>query len=160
MSNLVYKFAFLLFFACFQLTAFAHSSPGPNFEIMPLPKKVTLPAGTLVLLETTSNLKTDQATVGMIIPFRVTTNVIIDGEVVITSGTAAVGRVKHITPSTYNDPAVIGVEVKHVQSVDGQQVILSTNPIDIQGQFPSQGGTIQVGTVVTSNVMNDTVIEL
>lgn len=159
MTKLNYTFALFLCLLCFQLTTFANTNATLPFEISPF-SKVTLPAGTLVILETTSNLRTDQATVGTIIPFRVMTNVTVDGKVVITSGTQAIGRIKHIAPATYNDPAVVRIEVKYVQSVDGQQVMLSTNPIDIQGQFPNQGVSIQVGTVATSNVMNDTVIDL
>ncbi len=158
MTKILYKIAFFVCLSCFQLTAFAHTNSPLNFELMPS-KKVTLTAGTLVILETTSNLRTDQTTVGSIIPFRVMTNVVVDGLVVIASGTQAIGRVTHINPSTYNDPAVIRIEVKYVQSVDGQQVMLSTNPIDIQGEFPNEGVSIKVGTVATSNVMNDTVIE-
>lgn len=122
--------------------------------------RVTLPAGTLVFLETTQRIDSRSVTIGNIVRFRVMTDVIVEGKTVVKSGTQALGRVTSIEPGTYNEPEILQVEVKYVQAVDGQQVNLSTNPIDIRAEFTGEAATINVGTTATSHVMNDIEIRI
>lgn len=121
--------------------------------------KATLTSSTLVILETAEYLTSDQATVGKTLQFRVRTNVIAEKEVVIRTGALALGRVKSIEPSTYNNPAEIRIELQYVQAVDGQMVPLSGHEQSLRGQFTGQGTSVEVGTSITAYVMNDITIK-
>lgn len=123
-------------------------------------RKATLSAGTIVYFETTSSLNSREVSVGALVPFRVTTNVMAEKQAVITTGTQAMGRVKKITKATFNSPEVIEIEVKYVQAIDGSQIPLSTNPIRIKGTYPGQGLEVEAYTSATSTVMNHVEIEL
>lgn len=124
----------------------------------PLFGTVTLTAGTLVILETTESLRSDNATVGQIIQFRVKTNVVAEGKVVVLTGAIGIGRVKAIKKTTYNDPEEITVEVTSVRAVDGQQIALSGNEQTYKGKFSGEGTMIYSGSTITANVMNTTPI--
>jgi hypothetical protein len=137
-----------------------------NQITMPLPvfcrpdANVTLPAGTLVLLETSEVKYSDQVTVGTMFNFRVRTNVMAQGEVVISTGSLAVGRIKSIRTNTYNDPEEVTVELFYVQAVDGQMVPLNGNELTIRGQFANEGTKVEYATFMTSQVMNNIVIHI
>lgn len=155
-----FTFCFLLL-SLGSTVAFAHADTpvvsSDPYPVLPLfQKKITLKAGTLVLFETTNSLNSRGATIGSLVSFRVTTNVTTEGRTVIAAGTHATGRVTRITKSTYNEPEVIQVEVKYVLAVDGTQVHLSTNPLDVKAQFTGEGAVVQPLTPASSMVMNDT----
>jgi hypothetical protein len=117
--------------------------------------KTTLPAGTLVILESTESLKTGQATVGQLVHFRVTTHVKADGDVVIATGAMGLGRIKSIDPSTYNNPETFHIEVTSVQAVDGQMVPLQGQELMMKGKFSSQEAASDAGKTITAYVTND-----
>lgn len=123
-------------------------------------KMVSLKAGTLVFLELDEKLYSDEVTIGKSVRFKVRTNVMAEGKVVITTGSLAIGRVKNVKAQTYNNPAEVTIELTYVQAVDGQQVALNGTEQVIKGQFPSQGTEINAGTSITANVMNDIDIEV
>ncbi|MCB0639418.1 MAG: hypothetical protein KDC54_22485 [Lewinella sp.] len=157
---MLFSIARSLFFALALLAVAAPVFATPaNASFFEDGRRVTLRAGTLILLESTQRIDSRSATIGTIVRFRVMTDVIVDGRTVIASGTQALGRITSIEPGTYNAPEVIQVEVKYVQSVDGQQVNLSTNPLDVSATFTGEGAVINVGTNITSHVMNDIEIE-
>lgn len=153
-STARFRFFAALLLAAFTFSTTAFAGPVPR-EMMDGFRRVNLPAGTLIILESTQRVDSRNVAIGTVVRFRVMTNVIVDGKTVIASGTQAIGRITRIEPSTYNFPETIQVEVKFVQSVDGQQVNLSTNPLDVPAEFTGQGAVIQVGTNITSHVMND-----
>lgn len=159
MNKLIKSFAILFIAAmAFSNLAAAYSLPvigDPIFD-----RNINLRAGTIVTFESTTHLEASRATVGTVVMFRVLTNVVQNQRTVIKSGTQAIGRVKGIRPSTYNDPATLEIEVKYVQAVDGQQVNLSTNPIEVTAPLPNEGVSMEVGTVVTSHTMNNIVIRV
>lgn len=140
-------------------TAFA-AAPQPATLFAAPCQKVILSAGTLVIMETNESLQSGQATVGQLVQFKVRANVYAEGEVAITTGAQAIGRIKAIEPSTYNNPETFKIEVIYVQAVDGQQVSLNGNELSIKGQFPGQDAGSQSGTTITSSVMNDTKIKV
>ncbi|HMX40961.1 MAG TPA: hypothetical protein PK971_16300 [Saprospiraceae bacterium] len=123
-------------------------------------QKVILNAGTLVILETNEALQSGQATVGQLVQFKVRANVYAEGEVAISTGAQAIGRIKAIEPATHNDPETFKIEVMYVQAVDGQQVALNGNELSIKGQFPGQSAGSLPGTTLTATVMNDTKIKV
>ncbi len=120
----------------------------------------TLPAGTLVILETTEKISSDQVTVGKTLLFRVRMNVVADGKTVISSGALAVGRVKSISRATYNNPEEITLEVLYAQAVDGQQVALNGAEQTYRGTFPNESTSVEPGQTITATVMNNIQINL
>lgn len=115
---------------------------------------VTLQAGTLVLLETSEKIQSSQVTVGKSLQFRVRTQVMAQGRVVIRSGAIAVGRVRAIRSYTFNQAEEISIELQYVQAVDGQMVPLNGNEQTLKGQFAGQEATIESGTAITAHVTN------
>ena len=156
MKNLI-AFCFALFAVS---AAFANVQDQPlasHFENL-LGKKETLPAGTLVLLETTESLDASRMTIGQLTQFKVKADVRIDGEVVIRTGAMATGRVKGLKNGTYNSPGSIFIEVTSVQSADGQQVALNGAEQELKGYYAGEAAKVNPGTTISATVMNDTVI--
>ena len=148
------KFLSLVFVltAISQMVAF---TPQP-FDFF---KKIDLLAGTPVSLETAEKVLSDQVTVGQLVKFKVITDVVVDGRVVIRTGAIARGRVKSISENTYNSPESITVELVSVQAVDGQTVALNGDEQTYRGVYPNEGTLIHPGYAISANVMNDMVIK-
>jgi hypothetical protein len=121
-------------------------------------KKETLPAGTLVLLETSESLDASRLTIGQLIQFKVKADVRIDGEVVISTGAMATGRVKRLKNGSFNTPGSIFIEVTSVQSIDGQQVSLNGTEQELKGYYPGEAAKVNLGTAISATVTNDTTI--
>lgn len=145
----------ILFFAMIAGFAAKSATPAPHCH-----NWVTLPAGTMVMLETNEKFSSDQSTVGKVLKFRVTTDVRVDGKVLIATGAIAVGRVKAIEQTTYNNPETITITLLSAQAVDGQQVALNGMEQTFAGQFPNQGVTVEVGQAIIAMVMNNTEIKV
>ena len=141
-----------VFFFCLALLSLTTSLAAKS---QPLNTK-TLPAGTLVILETTEKIASDRATVGKTLIFRVRANVVVDGKTVIASGALAVGRVKSISRATYNNPEEITLEVLYAQAVDGQQVALNGAEQTYRGTFPGESVIVEPAQTITATVMNNT----
>lgn len=146
--------------ALFQTTAAFATAPQPATLYAAPCQKVVINAGTLVILETNESLQSGQATVGQMVQFKVRANVYAEGEVAIVTGAQAIGRIKAIEPSSYNNPETFKIEVMYVQAVDGQQVALNGTELSIKGQFSGQDAGSQPGTTITATVMNDTKIKV
>lgn len=116
---------------------------------------VTLDAGTLVMLENTEQFNSDEVTVGKVLKFRVTANVVVNGKTAITTGAIAVGRVKAIEENTYNYPERITITLMSAQAVDGQQVPLNGMEQTFSGRFPGEGVTVETGQSILAMVMNN-----
>lgn len=143
-----------------QATSAFATAPLPAASFAAPCQKVVINAGTLVILETNESLQSGQATVGQLVQFKVRANVYAEGEVAIVTGAQAIGRIKAIEPSSYNNPETFKIEVMYVQAVDGQQVALNGTELSIKGQFPGQDAGSQPGTTITASVMNDTKIKV
>ncbi len=122
-------------------------------------RKVTLRAGTLVLLELDEQLQSNRMTVGQMVKFKVTTDVVVDGRIAIRTGALAYGRVKHISPTTYNNAEEIRIEVTTAQAVDGTQVALNGAEQILKGAYPNQGATAGSEASISATVMNDVEIK-
>ncbi len=156
------KFIYLLsLIAVFQILNTASTNAATTeFEAYELFKTVTLPAGTLVILESSERFHSDEVTVGKILRFKVRANVVVDGQVVITTGALAIGRVKAIKETTYNDPEEVTIELTSVQAVDGRQVPLDGDEQTFRGQFSGQGTIVEGGQTITARVMNNTPVKV
>lgn len=153
-----YLFAFFLAFITFTSFAFSTvqtSNSSTNGIDFPFKKRVTLEAGTLVMLETSEKLDSRQITIGQLVQFKVKTNVYAEGRLVIRTGSLALGRIKTIQKASYNHPESITIEITSVQAIDGQSVALNPTEQTIKGTYTGQGFTMNKGKMVTANVMND-----
>ena len=146
MKNII---ALLLLVSTFAANANTNKLPNPCFG------KATLAAGTMVLLESTEQLKTGQATVGQLVYFRVKTHVKAEGDVVISTGAMGLGRIKSIDPASYNNPETFHIEVTSVQAVDGQMIPLNGQELQLKGKYSSQEATADAGRTITAFVTND-----
>lgn len=140
MKNIVFALATLI--ACL-FNNNANAANGP------------LPAGTLVILEIAEQINSASATIGKTVLFRVRTNVVVDGKPVIVTGAIAIGRVKNITPATFNNPEQIAIELLYAQAVDGQQVPLYGNEQTYKGKFAGESVIVEPGHMLTATVMNN-----
>lgn len=136
------------------------SLPTPQSLNYEFGRKVTLSAGTLILLELTEKIESSNMTVGQLIKFKVRSNVSVDGKVSVRTGALAIGRVKAISLSTYNNPEELHIEVTSVKAVDGQQISLDGDEQIIKGDFPGQASTAKTGTIITATVRNDVEIKI
>ncbi len=153
------KYIFLLF-AIVTLAPVSQANTLFNNAEITFDARVTLPAGTLIYLEANERVMSDQATVGKLVQFKVKTNVVVDGKVVIATGALAIGRIKSVSEATYNSAAEVTIELTSVQAVDGQQVALNGTEQTLQGVYPNEGMVVNIGTPITANVMNDIVIKV
>ncbi len=139
-----------------QNVLIAHTN---DVVLLPAFKKVTITAGTSILLETAERIGTDQMTVGQLVQMKVKVNVFAEKRVVVTTGAHAIGRIKSISPATYNHPASLTIELVSVQAVDGQQIPLNGLEQSYTGKFSGEGTMVEPGKVITATVMNDMVID-
>ncbi len=124
----------------------------PKFS---LSKKVTLTAGTLILMETNVDINSASLTDNQLLKFTVTDEVYANRRVVIAAGATAVGKVKSITPSSFNDPECIVIEVTNVQTVDGQMIALTGFEQCIKGKFAGEGVKVEAGTSIMATNRED-----
>lgn len=122
-------------------------------------KKVDLLAGTVIQLELAEEVQSNDLTVGQIIKFKVKMDVMVDERIAIRTGAHALGRVKSINKTTYNNPAKLTIELTTVQAVDGQQIPLNGDEQTIKGDFPNQGTTGRIGKAISATVMNNMDVE-
>jgi len=150
-------FAFCLTIMTFSSFAFASAQTMemPTYNIAAFNKKVTLKAGTIIMLETAESLQSNRMSVGQLIQFKVKTDVYAEGKLVVRTGALALGRVKNIQKATYNNPEFLTIEITTVQAVDGQTITLNSTEQTIKGVYAGQGSTMQKGTMISANVMND-----
>ena len=155
MKNLTFIFA-LLVSVCSAFSLDANTtileSYSPNYFIE------TLQAGTPVFLETTEKVHSERATIGQIVQFKVLTNVTVKGNILIQTGALAFGRIKSISPTTFNNPEEITIELTTVQALDGQMVALNGTPQTFKGQFTGESMTVYPGERFVATVMNNTEI--
>lgn len=150
MKHLLIVFAFL----ALNGTAFANNNP--IFSIAEfLPKNITLKAGTPIIFETAETFQSGTMTVGQNIKFSVKMNVVVDGHVAINTGSIAIGRVKNINRTSYNNPETITIELTSVQAVDGSQIFLNGAEQTFQGTFSNEDTTVNNGKTITASVLND-----
>ncbi|MBV6654298.1 MAG: hypothetical protein KI786_11105 [Mameliella sp.] len=116
---------------------------------------IELPNGTLVSLETTEQIQSNKMTVGRIIKCKITTDVVVDGKVVIRTGAIAYARVTRITPTTYNGPEQVTLSAINAQAVDGQIIALNGIEQTFKGRLPGQPMNVYIGTPLSAHVTNN-----
>ncbi len=95
---------------------------------------VMVPAGTTVIVTTNAVIDPETVNMGDEVEFSVTSDVVVDGRVVIRAGARASGEVTVAKKRNYvGIPAKIGISVRSVQAVDGTTVMLSGSKV-VEGQ--------------------------
>jgi hypothetical protein len=112
----------------------------------------------MVIVEVNVTMNSDIMTIGQNIHCRVRNNVYADGQVVIRTGSMAMGRITQIQPSTTNSESVIGIEMFSVQSVDGQQIALNGNEQLIKTRFTGETVVLHPMQPITCQIMDTTIV--
>lgn len=144
-NSMINFFAFVIFtFATFAATA-----------------QVTLRAGTVVSLSLNEEISSDEIQIGNSLDFLVRSNVVVNGQVVIASGSIAEGWVKKVTKGCDGRCANITITVENVQTVDGQRIYLRSIPHKVTANCCSEcdnypnAATLHIGTNLSARVLND-----
>jgi hypothetical protein len=112
------------------------------------PDDVVLNAGTIVALETTSMLQSDQVFVGQTIDFRVKYDVKVNGKKAIVAGSIAKGQIMRAQKAKgLGRQGFLEVQIKSVTAVDGQEVFLSGGNVYQEGD-DKQALAIALGVFV------------
>lgn len=98
-------------------------------------KKVTLKAGTPVILATVETVSSKTTVSGNTVDFKVVTDVIVDGNVVIPAGTIAKGQASNVSKaSAIGKGGEITVGINNINALDGTLVPLSGANISASGK--------------------------
>lgn len=98
-------------------------------------QELTLRAGTPVMVEISQNYGGTNLAVGQTVSVRVKFGVVIEKQTVIAAGalgTAVISRFEKAR--SFGRPGVMEVQVQGVQTVDGQNVLLSGIPLTVEGE--------------------------
>lgn len=97
--------------------------------------QVTLKAGTPVSLVTVGNVSSKDAVSGSVIDFKVVSDVIAEGKVVIPAGTIAKGQVSNVSKaSALGKGGELSVSVSTINAIDGSLVPLSGSTVSASGK--------------------------
>ena len=97
--------------------------------------KVTLRAGTPIMIQLNQDISSKDVNVGQPISARVMSDVKADGKIVITGGSPAKGQVVSVTKrKAVGVPGSIAIMINSVQAVDGTQVQLSSTNLSREGE--------------------------
>ena len=98
-------------------------------------EKVTLKAGTPVMLMPQVPLTSATLKAGQTVPFTVTQDVVVDGKKVISSGSVAQGQVISAKKrSVFGIPGKFEIQIKSVYAVDNTFIFLTNGDVNSQGK--------------------------
>lgn len=142
-------------------------------------KKVTLKAGTPVILATVETVSSKTTVSGNTIDFKVVTDVIVDGNVVIPAGTIAKGQASNVSKaSAIGKGGEITVGINNINALDGTLVPLSGANISASGKnkvglaivcgictlfgflIPGSQAELPAGSQTQAVVMSNTIVTL
>ncbi|MFN8345573.1 MAG: hypothetical protein U0X91_11245 [Spirosomataceae bacterium] len=106
-----------------------------DLSVMVNNQELTLRAGTPVMVEISQNYGGTNLAVGQTVSVRVKFGVVIEKQTVIAAGalgTAVISRFEKAR--SFGRPGVMEVQVQGVQTVDGQNVLLSGIPLTVEGE--------------------------
>ena len=125
-------------------------------------EQVILTAGTVVSLKTIEDISLEEVSVGNTIDFFVRNDVVVDGNVVIATGTIGEGRIKKISRSCNGRCTKLTITAETVQTVDGQRIYLRSIPFSKKFHDNNWGyekTIIPAKTNLSARVLNDVKIE-
>jgi hypothetical protein len=107
------------------------------FPAIALATNKTIPAGTFILLRTTTTLTPDKFKVGDRVDLTVLSDVIVEGKVLVKAGTIAYGEISQSEePGLFGKPGKLAVTLKSVSAADGTMVPISGNKV-VEGKDKS-----------------------
>lgn len=146
-NHSAFRILYLSIALFFTLSAFA-SPPA----LSPL-QLLTLTAGTQVSVMLNEAVDVKSVAIGNALDFTVRSNVYVNGQVVIAAGSIATGWVKNLKKTCGGKCIEITISVESAQAVDGQTVNLRSIPHTAKATVSE--GTVNIGTNLTANVLND-----
>lgn len=109
---------------------------------------VILPAGTIVRLENSSEISSENLIAGQTVDFFVSGDVKVDGKVVVKSGSIAKGYVTRVQKAKgLGKEGSLEIEIRSVQAVDGSEVKLTSSRVSEAGD-DKQTAAILLGVLV------------
>jgi hypothetical protein len=129
--------------------ASGRQQPPPQQQGQAVPEMLTLPAGTVINVRTSQWLSSDRNHIGDAFSATLDQPLIANGWVVARRGQAVTGRVALALKAGHGQSnSQLGLELKDVNLVDGQQIHVSTQETQNAGGGPSQGK--RVGAVAAA----------
>jgi hypothetical protein len=96
---------------------------------------VTLRAGTPIVVEATQSYSAKNLSEGQTVNVRVKYNVVVNKQTVIAAGALGNATISNITkPGIFGKAGRMELQMQSVQSVDGQQILVSSIPMMAEGQ--------------------------
>lgn len=96
---------------------------------------VTLRSGTSVVVEALQNYNSKNLSDGQVVNVRVKYNVVVNKQTVIAAGSIGNATVINVQkPGSFGKPGKVELQIQSVQSVDGQQILLSGMNMIAEGQ--------------------------
>jgi hypothetical protein len=112
----------------------------------PPPKQVTVPAGTVVAVRTTTPLTTKTAEVGNVFAASLTRALVVDGETIAPRGADVEGVVTETDPGgRVRGVATLGVRLQKLKLADGAKIDISTNAFVTQAGKSVKKDAAKVG---------------
>lgn len=97
--------------------------------------EVIIPAGTFVSVESTEDISSRDWGQGQKVPFKVSSDVIVGGQLVIRAGTQVEGTIKSLTERRgVGKPAKMTIELNFTRAIDGTMISLSSCDITKVGK--------------------------
>jgi len=123
-------------------------APGQNYNPVPVPSQITLPAGTFVMVRINEKLSSDKNQPGDFFTAVLERPLVANGLVIAQPGQNIAGRVSEaVTAKEGNGRSRLGLELTELSLVDGQQVPIRTQLIEYQrGTSGSRDTGVVLGT--------------
>ena len=150
----------LILAALLTFPAFSFSQTAKDFKCCDRKDCYEIPLGTPIYLEARNTINADEAEVGDLVEFKVRTDVIVGGTIVIATGALAQGVVTDASAANLNMPGKLILSIDQVQAVDGQWVKLSSNQQTIAGKARAESAELKPGRVMTAEVASNKAILL
>lgn len=186
---------FFLFNVCFLSRASARKEATcrstvylqEDTKILVAGREITLRSGTPLVVEISQNYGGTNISEGQTVNIRVKFAVVIEKQIVIAAGALGSGVItRYQKPRSFGRPGMMEIQIQGVQTVDGQNVLLSGIPLNVEGEnrktlaiglsvglglFTGVGfitgifikgkpAEIRGGTTVNANVASDTNVEV
>ena len=96
---------------------------------------LTLRAGTPIVVEASQTYNAKNLSEGQTVNVRVKYNVIVNKQTLVAAGALGTANISGLTkPGSFGKPGKMELQMQSVQSVDGQQILLSGTPMIAEGQ--------------------------
>ncbi len=96
---------------------------------------LTLRAGTPIVVEASQTYNAKNLTEGQTVNVRVKYNVIVNKQTLVAAGALGTANIANLVkPGVFGKAGKIELQMQSVQAVDGQQILLSGNPMFAEGQ--------------------------